>query len=68
MEIMNKFCFVRHINPVSEHKFKNSYEGTSGGMNASGVLSSCNHFLRTAVFITQSLLVMGTARCTKGWL
>jgi len=52
MEIMNKFCFVRHINPVSEHKFKNIYEGTSGGMNVSGVLRSCNHFFRIGIFIT----------------
>lgn len=38
MEIMNKLCFVCHTNPVSEHKFKNKYKGTSGGLKVSGVL------------------------------
>jgi hypothetical protein len=68
MEIMNRLCFVRHINPVSGHKFKNNYEGTSGVTNVSGVLNTSNHSLRTKdIYHTKSL---GDEDSTahQGWL
>jgi hypothetical protein len=56
MKIINKLRFVRHTNPVSDHKFTNNYEGTSGGIKVSGVLSSFNHSLRTkGIYHTKSL-------------
>ena len=52
----DKLCFVRHTNPVSGHKFKNNYEGTSGRMNVSGVLSGFNHALHTQnIYHTKTL-------------
>jgi hypothetical protein len=56
MQIMNKLCFVRHTNPVSGHKFKNNYQGTSGGKSVSGLPNSFNHSLRTkGIYQTKSL-------------
>jgi hypothetical protein len=39
---MSKFSFLCHTNPTSEHKCKENYEVTSGGMEVAGVLNIFN--------------------------
>jgi hypothetical protein len=47
IEIMNKFCFVCHTNPTSQHDCKMNHEGISGGMEGAGVLNIFNCSLHT---------------------
>lgn len=56
MEIINTLYFVFHTKPFSEQKFKDNYEGTSGGTKFSDILSSFNHALRAqGIYHTKTL-------------
>lgn len=38
-EIMGKFCFVRHNNPTTQHKYNKNYEKTGFGIEFTAVLN-----------------------------
>jgi hypothetical protein len=68
MEIINTLYFVCHTKPFSKRKFKNNYEGTSGGIELSDVLSSFNHSLRAQGIYHTKTLGDGNSTAQKGRL
>jgi hypothetical protein len=68
MEIMSKFCFVCHTKPTFQHECKKNYEGASVGWKVLVYLKFLIFLFIPNVFVTQSILVIGIAKHTKGLL
>jgi hypothetical protein len=68
LEIMSKFCFVCHTKLTSQHECKKNCEGKSVEWKVLVYLTFLIILFIPEVFVTQSILVMGTANHTRGWL